>query len=404
MLLFIFLTLLIPNYINAGKSEEIKLRQKLFKYYKSNDRPVINYNDTVTASYGLELISLEKFDQVGEKVKFNLQMKYTWYDEYLTWNKSIFDFEFLNLDPDLVWKPDLELYNSANKPIKINGDGILKVFYTGHMYWIVPVIYDYSCPLQLENFPFDTQRCKMTFGSWKLSKNYLNISTHLLPIKHKNNEKHNGKLFEAVAFDKFKHNEWNVNEIKYKSYDTEYLCCPGELWTISEMEIIMERNYHKYIIVIIMTFFLTLSAITVSLFLLERYIRTYLLVFIPLSTIWLQLYISSKIPVIEYPTKMENFIQLSYYISMISAIYSGILYNIANYHFKSLKLYFTYKEFKSVKLDKINDNTYIIKNDNEGYKNYYVFNNFSYLLYNTDIVIRSLLLSIYVSVSLYLFI
>ena len=120
MLLFIFLTLLIPNYINAGKSEEIKLRQKLFKYYKSNDRPVINYNDTVTASYGLELISLEKFDQVAEKVKFNLQMKYTWYDEYLTWNKSIFDFEFLNLDPDLVWKPDLELYNSANKPIKIN--------------------------------------------------------------------------------------------------------------------------------------------------------------------------------------------------------------------------------------------------------------------------------------------
>ena len=322
------------------------MRNNLFKNYDASNRPVRDYDDTVTTSYGMELISLEEFDQVGEKVKFNLQMKYTWYDEYLTWNRSEFDYQFLNLNPTLVWKPDLELYNSANKPIKNNGDGILKVFYTGHMYWIVPVIYDYSCPLQLKEFPFDTQRCKMTFGSWKLSKNYLNISTHPLPIRHRSKEKHNGKLFEPVAFDKFKHNEWNVNEIQYKSYDTEYLCCPGELWTISEMEIVMERNYHKYIIVIIMTFFLTLSAITVSLFLLERYIRTYLLVFIPLSTIWLQLYISSKIPVIEYATKMENFIQMSYYISMISAIYSGILYNIANYYFKGLNYFYSRKEFQ----------------------------------------------------------
>ena len=47
-------------------------------------------------------------------------------------------------------------------------------------------------------------------------------------------------------------------------------------------------------IVIVMTFFLTLSSLIVSIFTIEKYIRTYLLVFIPLSIIWLQLYISSK--------------------------------------------------------------------------------------------------------------
>ena len=101
------------------------------------------------------------------------------------------------------------------------------------------------------------------------------------------------------------------------------------LWTITEIDIIMERNYHKYMVVIIMTVFLTCSALAVSSMVVEKYIRTYLLVFIPLSIIWLQLYISSKIPVIEYATKMEKFIQLSFYTCMISAIYSGIMYNIA---------------------------------------------------------------------------
>lgn len=402
--MFLSTLLFLLTICGSESNSEVQLRNNLFKNYDASNRPVRDYDDTVTTSYGMELISLEEFDQVGEKVKFNLQMKYTWYDEYLTWNRSQYDFKFLNINPELVWKPDLELYNSANKPIKNNGDGILKVFYTGHMYWIVPVIYDYSCPLQLKEFPFDTQRCKMTFGSWKLSKNYLNISTYPLPIRNHNNENYNSRLFEPVAFDKFKHNEWNVNEIQYKSYDTEYLCCPGELWTISEMEIVMERNYHKYIIVIIMTFFLTLSAITVSLFLLERYIRTYLLVFIPLSTIWLQLYISSKIPVIEYATKMENFIQMSYYISMISAIYSGLLYNVANYYFKELNYFYSRKEFRDTPYFRTNLNTYIIKRDDEGYKNYYVYNYFSYLLYNIDLVIRILLIGIYCGYSLYLFV
>ncbi len=382
------------NQISGTESE---LRNVLFQTYDKNNRPVLQYNKTVTVSFGLEVISLEEFDQVSEKVKFNFYKKYTWYDEYLRWNQSVFNYEYLPLDPNFVWKPDLELYNSANSPDKVNGDGILKVYHTGQMYWIVPVIYDFSCSLNLKDFPFDTQKCVMNFGSWKLSKNYLNISTHYLDGNAES------ALFQPIGYDKFKHNEWEITEMISMNQDVEYLCCPGELWTVTQIDIIMKRSYHKYMVVIIMTFFLTLSALTVTMFLLERYIRTYLLVFIPLSIIWLQLYISSKIPVIEYPTKMEKFIQLSYYTCMFSAIYSGLLYNFAIDYYHYLQKCFVLQKTRELKKDNLDPFTMVIIEQNAGFQNYFNFHKLGLKLYNLDNIFRTLLILFYIHYTIFIF-
>lgn len=395
--------LLVVGYSNccgAGNNTESELRTRLFQNYKLENRPVLNFNETVTSSFGVEVISLEEFDQVGEKVKFNFQMKFTWYDEFLRWNRTQFDFNYLNIKPEYIWRPDLELYNSANKPEKINGEGILKVWHTGQVYWIIPIIYDYSCPLSLGEFPFDTQKCIMTFGSWKQSQNYLNISTYplnfpksLVPYtSHKN--RNPISLFPPVKFDSFKHNEWNIVKMDHFNNNLEYLCCPGELWTITEIHIIMERNYHKYIVVIIMTFFLTCSALAVSSMVVERYIRTYLLVFIPLSIIWLQLYISSKIPVIEYSTKMENFIQLSFYICMISAIYSGIMYNIA---IKPIQLYNGEADSRIIGNRRVKKSVWIRKKYDEGTKFYLDSIRWGNLFFNFDNFFRIGLVVVYFS-------
>ena len=50
-----------------------------------------------------------------------------------------------------------------------------------HCYFYI--LYSFSCPLQLQDFPFDTQKCKMTFGTWKFSADYLNITLLDKPIK-----------------------------------------------------------------------------------------------------------------------------------------------------------------------------------------------------------------------------
>ena len=396
--LILFPILLCSINVRALNIEQ-ELRSHLFRNdrYKVENRPVVNYNDTITVSFGLEVISLEEFNQVSEKVKFNFHMKYTWYDEYLKWNKTEYNLEFINLNPEFVWRPDLELYNSANVPEKLNGEGILKLYYTGHIYWIIPVIYDYSCPLNLKDFPFDSQNCKMTFGSWKQSKNYLNISLYSLPMKNMYDMDNISVSFQPIKYDLFKHNEWEIDNIIYQTNDIEYLCCPGELWTISDINIEIKRSYHKYLVVIIMTFLLTMSALSVSYMKLEKYTRFYLLVFIPLSIIWLQLYISSKIPVIDTETRMEQFIQLSFYTAMISAIQSGIFYNLSHWYFPILEKYYKFKSSDEITIFHIlQKNTFIKKDIDFGKRNYLNLPKFSLLLHLYDTNFRALQLIIYI--------
>ena len=126
----------------------------------------------------------------------------------------------------------------------------------------------------------------------------------------------------------FSHNEWEIDTIKVNHEDIQYLCCPNDLWPNSEFTITLRRNPHKYVILIIMSIFITLSSLTINLLDVSNYRRTYVLVFIPLTLIWLQMHISSAIPVIEYATKLENIIQVCFYVTIISAFESGVLYNL----------------------------------------------------------------------------
>ena len=103
----LFLLVLFSHSVSGGVNTENELRKLLFQNYQPENRPVLNYSDSVTSSFGVEVISLEEFDQVGEKVKFNFQMKFTWYDEFLRWNRSDYDLLYLNIKPQYLWKPDL---------------------------------------------------------------------------------------------------------------------------------------------------------------------------------------------------------------------------------------------------------------------------------------------------------
>lgn len=319
-------------------------------------------------------------------------MKYIWHDDYLVWNRMDYDLEFINIDPELIWLPDLELYNCASKPDNWLGNGVIKIYNTGLIYWIIPVLYDFSCPLELSDFPFDKQICKMTMGSWKLSRNFLNISMNDIYY----NDNIIRRRFPAVSFENYNHNEWLIDDIEYYTHNMEYLCCPDEFWTISHININMHRNYHKYMVVIIMTFFLTLSSIIVASFNVENYTRTFVLVFIPLSVIWLQLYIASKIPVIEYSTTMEQYLLLSFFISILCAIESGILYNILNFD-KNIenknKLFIKNSKYN-------NENIWFIKKIKEIKKIKHLYPKIRYTLQYLDNIFRLCIIIIYLGITI----
>ena len=89
-----------------------------------------------------------------------------------------------------------------------------------------------------------------------------------------------------------------------------------------------------------MSICITLSALSINTIKMYKYTRTYILVFIPLTLIWLQIHISSKIPVIKEETQLERIVITCFLTTIISTFQSGILYSFITNYYPTLSRYF----------------------------------------------------------------
>ncbi len=400
----------------TNRNLENNLRQDLFVNYNKKTRPVSDTTDTINLLYGLNIEGLISFDQKAEKINLNILTTLIWEDQYLQWDQdSNPEYpDYLIVSNSKIWEPDLELYNSGSQPQIFETSGTSKLYSNGLVIYNRPTSYTFSCKLALQEFPFDTQICEMTFGSWKYPKatlnlrpfrytelynSFMNISLgEFLNDKNitrprRDNDDYddyddadsfgesyrytddfwwNDEYYEEIdptlvehlpiflqdlrkiknitVSEQFSHNEWNIINVSVTHEDIEYKCCPNDLWPNSVFRITLERNPNKYVISIVMAVFITFSSIVVNLLNLSQYRRTYILVFIPLTLIWLQIHTSSKVPVIQYPTKLERIIQLCFYTTITSAFESGIIYNLLLNRFNVFETLFTEKLFKKMQV------------------------------------------------------
>ena len=98
---------------------------------------------------------------------------------------------------------------------------------------------------------------------------------------------HNDEFSNISVSENFYHNEWATPRIMY-TYGYRIFMLSDQLWPNSEFSITLERSYHKYLVVMIMSFVLILTGLTVALTSVKFYRRFYILVFVPLTIIWLQ--------------------------------------------------------------------------------------------------------------------
>ena len=311
----------VHDMFDSGSGYNDDMNMSNLNVYDKRVRPVINFEDAVNTTFSIKINSLDYFKQPEEKIRFNVELDLYWKDQFLRWDPQNFnDVRSLNIDPNEIWTPDIELYNSGGYPELWTRNSESTVDYQGNVFLSIPMLITFSCFLELEEFPFDRQVCSMEFGSWKFNKRYLDIRVINETLTN----------HSIINYENFYHNEWKITSVDGKTEDIEYLCCPGDYFPTSTLNIELERKYTKYNIVIIMTVFLTISSLNILMLSMEKYRRTFILVFIPLTIIWVQLYVASQIPVIEYSTKMEEILMLCYYVCMICAIYSGILFCILN--------------------------------------------------------------------------
>uniref|UniRef100_A0A8C6LN04 Cholinergic receptor nicotinic alpha 9 subunit n=1 Tax=Nothobranchius furzeri TaxID=105023 RepID=A0A8C6LN04_NOTFU len=116
-------------------------------------------------------------DERNQVLTTYLWIRQVWHDAYLKWNKEDYDdLEMINIPSDLVWKPDIVLYNKADEESSGPSNTNVKLRYNGEIVWDSPAITKSTCVVDVSYFPFDWQSCNLTFGSWTYNGNQLDIS------------------------------------------------------------------------------------------------------------------------------------------------------------------------------------------------------------------------------------
>ncbi|XP_067904980.1 neuronal acetylcholine receptor subunit alpha-4-like isoform X2 [Heterodontus francisci] len=101
----------------------------------------------------------------------NVWIKQEWHDFKLRWNPLDYgNVTSIRVPSELLWRPDIVLYNNADGDFAITHLTKAHLFYSGRIKWTPPAIYKSSCSIDVTFFPFDQQNCTMKFGSWTFDK------------------------------------------------------------------------------------------------------------------------------------------------------------------------------------------------------------------------------------------
>ncbi|XP_075454732.1 neuronal acetylcholine receptor subunit alpha-2 isoform X1 [Ascaphus truei] len=157
---------------------EEHLFKHLFIGYNRWSRPVPNTSDVVIVKFGLSIAQLIDVDEKNQMMTTNVWLKQEWNDYKLRWNPADYDnVTSIRVPSEMIWIPDIVLYNNADGEFAITHMTKAHLFHTGKVKWIPPAIYKSSCSIDVTFFPFDQQNCKMKFGSWTYDKANIDLES-----------------------------------------------------------------------------------------------------------------------------------------------------------------------------------------------------------------------------------
>ncbi|XP_054648679.1 neuronal acetylcholine receptor subunit alpha-9-II isoform X2 [Dunckerocampus dactyliophorus] len=153
-----------------------KLLSDLMENYSSALRPVEDTDRALNVTLQITLSQIKDMDERNQVLVAYLWIRQKWHDAYLKWNKEDYDgLEIIHIPSNLVWRPDLVLYNKADDALSGPMDTNVKLRYNGEITWDAPAITKSSCVVDVSYFPFDSQQCNLTFGSWTYNGNQVDI-------------------------------------------------------------------------------------------------------------------------------------------------------------------------------------------------------------------------------------
>ncbi|XP_061301173.1 neuronal acetylcholine receptor subunit alpha-9, partial [Pezoporus flaviventris] len=208
------------------------LFNELFEDYSNALRPVEDTDKVLNVTLQITLSQIKDMDERNQILSAYLWIRQSWYDAYLKWDKDKYDgLDSIRIPSSLVWRPDIVLYNKADDDFSepVNTNVVLR--YDGKITWDAPAITKSSCVVDVSYFPFDSQQCNLTFGSWTYNGNQVDIINSL----------DSGDLSDFVE-----DVEWEIHGMPAVKNVITYGCC-SEPYPDVTFTLILKRKSSFYI-------------------------------------------------------------------------------------------------------------------------------------------------------------
>ncbi|KAL3314386.1 hypothetical protein Ciccas_006996 [Cichlidogyrus casuarinus] len=130
-------------------------------------RPIRNHSKPLTVYLGLRLSQIIDVDEKNQIITTNAWLDHEWVDEFMQWNPEEYgNLTTMQFPSESIWIPDIVLQNNADGSFIMNIMAPATISHNGTVRWTPPAVFKSFCEIQVEFFPFDIQKCNLTFGVW----------------------------------------------------------------------------------------------------------------------------------------------------------------------------------------------------------------------------------------------
>uniref|UniRef100_A0A914UYR0 Uncharacterized protein n=1 Tax=Plectus sambesii TaxID=2011161 RepID=A0A914UYR0_9BILA len=151
-------------------------------------------------------------DEKNQVLTINVWLDQEWKDELLRWDPKDFGgIDSIRIPCDLVWLPDIVLYNNADDYTAGYMRSRAMIYFDGTVFWPPPTQLRSTCKIDVTYFPFDSQRCYLKFGSWTYHGFQVDVT----------NRSDNVDLTNYVVS-----GEFDLVNVHQKRRVVKYTCCP----------------------------------------------------------------------------------------------------------------------------------------------------------------------------------
>uniref|UniRef100_A0A0K0FIA6 Acetylcholine receptor subunit alpha-type unc-63 (inferred by orthology to a C. elegans protein) n=1 Tax=Strongyloides venezuelensis TaxID=75913 RepID=A0A0K0FIA6_STRVS len=237
-LIIIYLSIfIIPFQFVDGTKDASRLFEDLLSDYNKLVRPVDNTNDTVVVNFKLKLSQLLDVHEKNQIMTTNVWLQHSWIDSKLKWDPGEYGgVDVLYVPSDLIWLPDVVLYNNADGNYQVSIMTKAKLSPNGTVEWAPPAIYKSMCQIDIEWFPFDLQTCHLIFGSWTYGGLEVNLKHKDWHLQREEKELvigYDREYNETVWIvdkgidlsDYYPSVEWDILNVPGKRHEKRYPCC-----------------------------------------------------------------------------------------------------------------------------------------------------------------------------------